>query len=54
MLVSYLLATGNQRVSRTVSNGGVPNASTLDGTVHSYYAGGQFCDEYDMNGSTEM
>ena len=47
-LVEYLHATGNQRVSKTVSDGGVPSDASLNGTVHFYYAGWQLCDEYGL------
>ena len=47
-LVEYLHATGNQRVSKTVSDGGVPSDSSLNGTIHYYYAGWQLCDEYGL------
>ncbi|MEM9915474.1 MAG: hypothetical protein AAF911_10970, partial [Planctomycetota bacterium] len=47
-LVEYLHATGNQRVAKTVSDGGVPSDSSLNGTTHFYYAGWKLCDEYDV------
>jgi len=46
-LTEYLHSTGNQRVAKTVSGGGVPSDASLNGITHFYYAGWKLCDEYD-------
>ena len=37
-----------RRSARIVSDGGVPNDHSLDGTTHFYYAGWNLCDEYQV------
>ncbi len=48
-VVGYLHTTGNQRVSRTISEVGESSYPTIIGTTHFYYAGWRLCDEYSAN-----